>query len=349
MALQSTAGGLHFPEIPNVTALAALANLGTTLLINAAGEKVDFIFSVPKTGTVTTLGFRTGTVTTSDTLKVGLYTIDGATGLATATAYGGMVAGTVSGLASNTYYEVVLGTNASVTVGDRIALSIEFNSWVAGNLVIAVMDATIARGFPYIIWNGAKFGYTPLCTIKYDDNTYGPDDCLPCETSAATTFSNASTPDERALKFSPPWKARMPGFWVLIDADGDCDIILYEGTTVRATYSIDKDVRGATVGRFFNCRFTTPYELAANTTYYLAVKPTTTTAVGLYEFTVAAANMMACFSGGTSITFSSRVDAGAWTGDDALRRPWMGLIIDQFDDGAAAGGLAANPLRGFIG
>lgn len=336
MSLQSIKAGIYLPEIPNVT---ALAGMFAGLVIDAAAEKVAFIFQIPKTGTITTLGFLTGVVTTADTLKVGLYTVDPATGVPTATAYGGMVAGTQAAPASNTFYEVALGTNASATVDDVVAMVIEFNSFVAGNLKIAMMDATVARGFPYVAhyapaaW--AKYGYTPDCVVKYNDGTYGPEGCLPIITSAATSFTTTSTPDEVALRVSVPFVSRAWGCWILVDADADCEVILYEGTTVRATATIDKDVRGATVGRIFQLKFPTAYALAANTEYFLALKPSGT--VSYYDFSINAAGIMDCFSGGQNIYFASRTDAGAWSLNTS-RRLWAGLILDQFDDGAGGGG-----------
>ncbi|RJO61098.1 MAG: hypothetical protein C4542_07370 [Dehalococcoidia bacterium] len=333
MTLQNIIGGFCLPEIPNIS---ATASIDDTLVIDAGTEKVHFILQVPKTGTVTHLGFRVGTITTGDDLKVGLYTVDPSTGHATTTAYGGMVAGVVTPSA-NTFHEVALGTNASVTKDDIVAMSVGFNSFVAGNMKISAMAAAIARAFPHVIHLAFKYGFSPLCTLKYDDGTYGALDCLPCASSEAITFSSSSTPDERALAFTPRMKNRIAGFWLLLDADADCDVVLYEGTTARATYTIDKDIRASTAARIFTYRFSTPHEPTVGADYFLAVKPGASN-VTLHEFTVHDAAMMNLFSGGSDFTFASRSDGGSpWT-KDATRRIWGGLIIDQLDDGAGGGG-----------
>ncbi len=63
------------------------------------------------------------------------------------------------------------------------------------------------------------------------------------------------------------------------------------------------------------------------------------------ETTVDAAAVMDAMPWGQNFHFSSRVDAGSWTGDDVLRRPVMGLITDGLDDGA--GGSAS--ILGHVG
>ena len=75
--------------------------------------------------------------------------------------------------------------------------------------------------------------------------------------------------------------------------------------------------------------------MSADTTYRLAVKPTTATNVSLYSFSVNAAAIMAAFVGGTQWYQSTRTDAGAWT-DSTTNCPFIGLHLSQLDDGAGA-------------
>src|SRR3990172_1075758 len=77
-----------------------------------------------------------------------------ASGDPTATAYKGMVAGTQAILATedNTYFNVTLGTQAtSVVKDDIVALVIEYDSYVAGNMVITGLGSTNTAfvGIPY--------------------------------------------------------------------------------------------------------------------------------------------------------------------------------------------------------
>src|SRR3989304_561487 len=74
MALQ-TIKGLWLPQ-----PLSWFIPTNVSFLIDAAAEKVAFIFKVPKTGTLESVSFVLGPVTTGDTLKISFQDVDVATG-----------------------------------------------------------------------------------------------------------------------------------------------------------------------------------------------------------------------------------------------------------------------------
>lgn len=322
------------------------------ILIDAAGEKAGFVFEVPKTGTISKVGFRTNSVTTAQTLRVSLQTVGATDGHPTGTLYGGSTAGTQASPASNTFYLVTLGTGASATIGDVVAAVIEFDATV-GNLFIDGLATAQAGGagvqFPYTrsyttVWANES-SMIPILAIEYSDGTYEyVGGAYPLATTFNTAFNSGSTPDERALKMNLPFSCRAIGFWWYGILDlGDCDIVLYQGTTALETRTLDKDFKGNNVQGFYRRRFPGSRVLSINTDYYLSIKPASTSDVTSFEATVNAAAMMDQFELGQKLTFASRTDAGAWTAD-TLRRPLIGLIIDQLDDGAGgAGGLLVHP------
>jgi len=106
----------------------------TSLTLNEAADKVELVIDIPVTGTLTHVGFALGTVTTAQSLTVGLETVSTTDGNATGVAYGGSAAGTLdpTGLA-DTFQWVTLGTAASAAAGDKVAATIKFTS-TAGNL-----------------------------------------------------------------------------------------------------------------------------------------------------------------------------------------------------------------------
>ena len=250
MTMQSIIGGLTIPH--HVEAVIGAPNDLTGYLIDAAAEKVAFIFKIPKSGTITEIGFRTGAVTIADTLKIGLYTVDTSNN-PTTTAYGGMVAGTQATPAANTWYNVALGTNCTATADDAAAVVIEFNSYVAGNLRIAALDGSSGSsgnicGFPeskQYTASWANIAARPVFSIKYSDGSYGfIYGCYPVSAVTETAFNSSSTPDERGLKFSIPFPARLSGFWLnyrVTGVTGSADVVLYDsdGTTVLQTHTID--------------------------------------------------------------------------------------------------------------
>ena len=338
MAIQTIKGGMTIPSLTddNIT----LSFNGK--LLDASGEKFAAIFKIPKTGTVAKIGFRTGTVTTSETLKIGLETISG--GNPTGTAYGGMVAGTQAAPASDTFYTVALGTDASVTAGDSVAVVIEFNSTV-GDLEIDSISSG-GRGHPYIAHFTASWvrdDNLPIISIEYDDGSYEFTGMFPVEDVFGLTFNSGSTPDEHALRFSLPFDCRVSGFWMPIDTNlAAFDVVLYEGTTQKALTSYSTSEFSTNVNELLVGLFSAGVDITANTEYFLAVKPGASS-VSMASFSVASVAIMDSLSGGQDFYYASRVDAGAWT-TDTTKRFHLGLYIDQFDDGVGGGGgLITHP------
>lgn len=318
-------------------------------LLDAAGEKKAFIVAVPKTGTILKAGFKTGTVTTPQTLRISLQTVDAATGNPTGTLYGGSAAGTQASPASNTYYTVTLGTGATSVKGDIIAVVIEFDSTV-GNLNIDTVSTIYSNSFPYCNHYTAswtKNSSIPLTALEYSDGSYADCGCSPITAWSYPGWNSGSTPDERALRFQFPFPCRLKGAWFRGSVSGDMEVVLYSGTTALATISIDKDQTYSS-GRYNKFYFNTPYNLAANTVYRLSLKPTTVTSISAFtEMSFASQTVLDSIDGGQEFYYSYRTDAGAWT-DDATKRYFMGLICDQFDDGTAVGG-GGIPYGGLMG
>lgn len=318
----------------------------SSLLIDASGEKAASVFQVPKTGNITHVGFKTGTVTTPQTLRVELQTVDTTTGDPTGSAYGGMVKGTQASPASNTFYEVALGTQASATIGDIISAVVEFDGTV-GNLNISYIASQIARSFPYTdLYTGswAKSATSiPILTLKYDDGNYYDCQCVPyASVAASSAYNSGSTPDERALKFQVPFSCRAKGMWFYMipaGATSDLDLVLYDsdGTTALKTVSFDANFfQTSASSRILTVLFTSSQILLKDTFYRISAKPTTANNITVYETTVNSAGMWDSMSGGQNCYRSTRTDAGAWT-DTTTARPWAGIIIDQLDDGVSSG------------
>src|SRR3990167_6549970 len=325
MAQQPLLGYTYFPTFwPGTNA--GIANQVSVFTLDAAGEKATTIFPIPADGNITKLGFRTATVTTGDTLKVGLYTVD-ASGDPTATAYKGMVAGTQAILATedNTYFNVTLGTQAtSVVKGDIVALVIEYNSYVAGDMVITGFGATnsIFVGFPYgdlytTLW--VKQNNVPFATIEYTGGIYYPTlGVLPVASAGAANVAynvDTATFDEYGIRINIPVPARAVGIWVILAvvAGADFEVILYEGTTALKTITYDGDYAVNTVARPFFLFFPTTQDLTANTDYYIAIRPTTVNSVTFYFFTAPSVAAAAQFHGGAGAYRVKRLDQGAWT------------------------------------
>src|SRR5688572_2287311 len=83
MALQSLhGGGFFYPRMIGATGAVAPV---VSLTLDASGEKIGWVLQAAATGAIDAIWFRTGTVTTGDTVDVRIETVDPSTGLPTGT------------------------------------------------------------------------------------------------------------------------------------------------------------------------------------------------------------------------------------------------------------------------
>lgn len=314
-----------------------------SMLIDASGEKAGFVFPAPATGNVRKLGILTQTVTSSQTLKISLQSVD-ASGDPSGTILGATNNGfaTQASPASNTFYEVTLGETVSVTRGTMYAVVVEFNTTVGTLNIGASFIGTgisvannIYRDLFTASW--AKTAGLPVVSLEYDDGSYPSGFIFPSSSVASGTFSNASTPDEIGNLFQTPFPCKAAGIWFFGDLDGDTTFKLYDsdGSTVLESVtgkSAEREGTGNALHRFY---FDTDASLSANTDYRVTALPGAG-AIGMNRFTVASSSMLGNWPMGTLCSQTERTDAGAWTNTNT-KRSSIGLILKSFDDGAGGG------------
>lgn len=347
MALQSIKYGLPLPVWPNL--VASLPSLAANV-IDGAAKKAGIVCKATAAKNIRKVHFRTGTVTTGDTLDIRIETVDATTGLPTGTLW-----------ATNTNVAHVLGNgdddkwnstaaltaDATLAVGDVYAIVINNGGGGGSWWISRYEDQSLGGGFPYgAFYNAswAKQATQSLIVAEYSDGTFEPVlGVLEFGTFNATAFNSGSGVNQRGNRMSLPFPARASGAWMWGIPGGDYAIKLYDsdGTTVLATTgTIDKDiVQVAGVGLQFH-PFTTKATLAANTTYRIAVVPTTVTDVTLYEVDVASAAMMDMFPGGSNIHRTINT-AGVWS-QTTTTRSFVGVFLDAFDDAVSAGGSGGS-------
>lgn len=344
MALATIGGCIMWPE-PSIKIAATNVSYTSTLL-DASGEKIGFILQIPTTGNITKVGFATGTVTTGDTMKVGIYTVDATTGDPTTTAYGGMVAGTVAiaDTDDNVWKLATLGTQCSATAGDLVAVVIEFNSYVAGNLNITRNAVTTLGGnIPYtdsfVAAAWAKSGGWPNVTLEYGGTYYSIPGVIPSSAISARAYNTGAANDEGGNLITLPFKCRAAGIWFYGGIVGGLTVKLYntDGTTVMASTALDKDQQVATSNGLRQALFATPQTLSAGSAYRTTILAAGASSEVLYDFTVDTAAAMGAWPGGTSVIYTTQDAGGGWAQTDT-RRALIGLLIDQLDDGAGGGG-----------
>lgn len=321
-----------------------------TATLDAAGEKVAYILYVPQDGTITHVTFRVAALTTAQTLRVSLQTLD-ASGNPSGTLYGGSTAGTQASPTANTWYRVALGTGATAVGGDRIAIVVEWDA-TAGNLQIATYFSPAAFGpqMTYIdeyttgAWVKTR---TRLGIFALDySGTYYPLIAAPI-TAATEAYTDSTANDERGNRISLPFKARAIGAWMhgqIISTAGSGQIKLYGETTESVSLSY-ATLAAATDYYTHFVWFANPVTLNANTTYRLTLRATHASEfVGVIVGTATTAATLGAFDWGTSTYYTARGNDGAWT-DTNTKVALMGLIFDQLSDdaGGGAGGVKFHP------
>lgn len=350
MALQ-TLNGVWSPHPASGVDVVYGAGAFDSFILDATAEKLAFIFPVPKTGNIDKVGFLTGTVTTGDTLKVSVQDVsltdghpDGTAAVYRTIAIADTDDDTWKETGSLTTDGTDTGTQLAVTRGDLLSIVIEYNSYVAGNLSIkglATGSRTNIIARQYIdhyttAWTKSQ-QTVPLFSLQYDDgNFYYIPEVLPVSEITSPTFNSGSTPDEKALKFSYPFPVRVWGAWWAADMDADGDIVLYDGDT-NPSISIDKDRTYTTLGGLCAAPFASDVSLAKDTTYYLAMQPTTTSNLSIPIMTFNTAALLDQTDGGQAFCYAERTDGGGWT-TVTNQRPLMGLILNGFDDAISSGG-----------
>jgi hypothetical protein len=324
-----------------------------SLTIDASAEKVALVFPVPYTGNIRYIDFNLSTVTTGDTLYGVITTVD-TSGNCTTTGYGGMSTGTVAIANGATgAHQIQLASDASATKGDIVCAVIGFDSFVAGNMVVRMLQSANGTrvGLPYVNHFTASWskqsGVYGCIGIGYSDGSYHYiANTAPANNGDPLTYngsySSSSTPDEKALKFKFAVGVSVKG--VLIDMVGPAssagayEVKLYDsdGTAVLSTTTIT-GILGSGATGWTQVHFSDSFTLTADTYYRVSVEPTTANALTVAVWKSSAAAQMDQISGGQNFHYSSRSDDGSWT-DDTTGRPAISLIVDQIHDGSGGAG-----------
>lgn len=244
------------------------------------------------------------------------------------------------------------GAKRSVTVGDRLACVMEFESFVTSDVFRVQYTSYVANNgampnpqYPLAVrFSGSSWSALDArgmsIALKYSDGTYAAFDAHHHPWSAFSTHSvsSSTTPDEVGNVIVPPVNMNVCGAWIRNTGAADFDIVLYDSSnSVLASRSIPQHLKYGTSGFNGYHLFTSPVALTGGATYRIAVKPTTTTAIPHYSFDTASADLMQAHFLGAACYYTQRTDGGSWS-DTATRRLLMGLLVDKVDDGSGGGG-----------
>lgn len=342
------------------------------VVFDATGDKVSMIGRVwfsDRTGTkdIRRIQFRWGAVTKAggSGITLSLQDVDAANGpvIRPDGTPDQTVAIAAADVTADTWHRSnALSADRTVNYGDLIAVVWEFDGGGrlgADSYALACPTLTSSALFPInnqgavVNFNGATWALsTALMNIvlEFSDGSYG----ILQGAMAASAFNShahnsGSTPDEYAMKITPSFELDIDGMGAVTSASagGNYDLVFYSGTTAEATVNIDQNQLINSGARSVSIPI--PLEnLSASSDYYVAVKPTGGTNVTVYSFDVNDVAFLDLFGPfGSNMTYATRTDAGAWT-ETTTRRLFAWVQLAGVPS-ASGGGLAANPIRGFIG
>lgn len=357
--IQTIPGGLWIP--PSWMDTASIPAFLATAAMNTAARFEAAVFQVPKSGTLDQFEWRQGANTNAPdngfrfsfqdvtTLGAPDNTEDQ---FALVTTVGTGVWLVPNNVMTND--GTPGGVKRVVTKGDWLACVMRFESFVAGDSITMTgvgcggsNFSQIAPALAYMLttsnsgtaWSKSNVLGLPALALKYDDGTYAVLEWpfIPALNLNTLTFNNGSTPDERGLLFQVPFPCRLSGAWVRIDVDNPVDIVLYNAAdTIIASASLVAGRRVQNNSLNTRVNFVTPVTLTPNVNYRLTVLPTSASSVIIYDFDTATSAIRESIDGGATWMSTQRTNAGAWTNVNT-NRPFMGIILDGFDDAAIGG------------
>lgn len=304
----------------------------------SANDQCAFVFRVPATGDLTGVGWRTGTVTVSQSLTIRLETVDADTGEPTGTLYHANATVARPSVVGSTEYDETYSAFTG-TQGDVVALVIYFTS-TAGNLGVTqggtIRGSLAAMGYhipkdagawgskTYIAgWQSitvAGIAY-PLVWPGYNDGY----------TNSITSFNSGSAQNEYGIRItSAVMTARAVGaMWYLYNtcaAGGNATARLYNsvGTEIAASWAVDCDQTALPARTFM--RFTTPVIIQKGQQYDLTIKPGNTNSVGVNRMNFGSQARMAIHAEHGDSIYQVTKGTGGTT--DRAFRPAVYLVLD---------------------
>lgn len=335
----------------------------STHTLDANTDDVGFVFQVPEAATITTIGWRQGTLTgTPGTLRVGLQGVSTTTGRQDGTYLGGATnyvdynswaAGN-----NNTFIVHTLPSSVSLTRGQLVCLYLDpqaVGTWNASNNVTVTRTlGSSGRKFnrPYSFANATIDNFEDeVYLLRSSTKTYGN----PIQTWTNTNLTSSTNPDEIGLaftisstEFSTYTVVGMRVGFTPSTAGATYDMRISQNTTVLQTQSLDSDQGYRFATNTYELYFsdTTLATLNTGTEYIASIKGTNAVNVGMAYTTMPTANDITAYSTET-IRYAQRQTTGSWSFTNDTRVPWITLLIQTTAfSGGGSGGLLVHPGMG---
>lgn len=318
-----------------------------TQSINGANKRVAGIYTLPKAGTLTYIGFLTNSFTAAGDVDVRLEGVSAGLPDGTLVAAGASAAPTVS--AAGWTWQA-LGTPPTVTAGQAVAAVVAFKTSSTINAVFGynISNSRTTQN-PYACQDNGTGTWSiaanvPTTCLKYSDGTIVLGGC-PMATFAIAAFASGTNPNERAAVFTPAFDCTLTGvrLWYFPDSrtTSTWEVNVYSGTGTSPVSGGTLTGNPAIASTIFAARsttrmFPTPVSLTGGTTYRLALKALGAGNVNLPRFTWSStAERDAC----VGALWSDTRNGGAWIGANTLQTEAITPLLDTV---TAGGGGSTN-------
>lgn len=350
---------------------ASAVTLSTVTIAAIAGtHELVVVGRAEEDCTITKVGWVQSSLTGSPgTLRTSIQTVgaDGAeTGTIMASGNGYSDKTTWSSVDNGKYIIETLGSSVQLTRGQLFALVAKSTAgtWNSTNSITIGYYISESAGLttPYIIAGGNRpsVARLPNMFMRSDSRSY----LFPYESIVEWEIQSTSSPDEIGVRFVIPsglcdtFKIR--GIGLAFDAIGGSTftISLYEGTSRTALQNVDIDSDQLSIGAagtgnangvaeiYFD--ESTLSTLTAGTTYRVTIKATSTVTAGrLRSAIMPAAGDMTAWIGTDATYYQTEWNGSSYTDRDTYLPP-IQLLIDDITEPSGGGGLAANPLVGYV-
>lgn len=321
--------------------------------LNSSTTNAATVFIADKSATIDTVGiYCTGTNGTFPAYTISIQGVtDGRKPDGTIKGGGSPCSVSTSSFSAGTYAEYSLANSYSATAGEVLAVVIKSASADGSNYISVAHTYYYGGGAsslsPYATTTTDESTWTglariPTITCRYADGSMPPGMCASDNVADNSGFTSGF----RGIKWTPPFGARLSGFWFggrFNTSSFDFDVELYTGSgsspTLTRSYS-DEHVFGTTANGVLFFPFG-PVTLSASTVYRLVLEPTNSTGftdAHCYEF-FDDDSLKAMFG---PVYYTTASTPPTWTDyDNGTDGYWswpMCPEYDQIDVAAASGG-----------
>jgi hypothetical protein len=346
--------------LPPVDDNATMAFVSSTAL-TASTHQHAVCGVVPKSGTITGIGFRFGAITKGGTTALTLSLQDTSLTAGPPAQPDGAQDQTATignaDIVANTWKTITLSSNRTVTQGDLLSVVWEFSTFNASDSIAFSHWQAASGAGPMPQESGASHynGTTwtilaaiPNLVLVYNDGTFATmTGCSPAESLTSTSFNSGTATNLRGNLWIPACDMTIRGLVAFYQPAGNADLVVYNSAfTELRSVTIDSNTVRSNALRMYQAIFSSDLDVSGGSTYYLMLRPAATNVTMVTIGVNTAAHLQATFYG-DQLYGAYRTSGGTWSTNTAEQNP-IGVIVSKIGSTGSGGGSVALPVARVI-